>query len=142
MEILGVEVGEWIELGGWVAATVYLVYKGIPKMIQYIDAKYTQKETALKEERDRAERLLSGKDDDIKQLIKDHEERNDRKDKALEILTNQLLKESEQNRLIAEKCISAIAEVRTDLVPLRDLNNQLSRQVDIMTTLITKIEAL
>lgn len=123
------------------SAVVYLVKGGLPQIIAYLDKKNEAKEAEIKELNRIHDEKIAAKDAAITEMIREHEARNDRKDKALEVLTNQVLRESEQNRIIAEKAINAISEIRSEVIPLRELNANLSNHIIKVNELIEIVNA-
>lgn len=129
MEFQGIDFQNITLTGAALLAVYFLIKLAIPKIVAYLDKKVKEKEDALIALADKHDRKIELKDESINRLIKDHEERSDRKDKALEVLTGQVLKESQQNRELNARAVNAIAEFKTELIPLREYRSLASEQL-------------
>ena len=133
------DVLEWVKLGGWAASTIYLVTKGIPQMFDYMDKRNKEKDLALSKEQARYDRDIKEKDGAIHKLIQDHEQRNDRKDKQITLLTEQVIKESEENRKVVERAINSMASFRAEMPPLVEIGGVLKDQISRVNILIEEV---
>ena len=133
------DVLEWVKLGGWAASTIYLVTKGIPQMFDYMDKRNKEKDLALSKEQARYDRDIKEKDSAIHKLIQDHEQRNDRKDKQITLLTDQVIKESEENRKVVERAINGMASFKAEMPPLIEIGGVLKDQISRVNTLIEEV---
>jgi len=135
-----VDVLEWVKLGGWAASTIYLVTKGIPQMFEYMDKRNKEKDAALSKEQERYDRDIKEKDAAIHKLIQDHESRNDRKDKQITLLTDQVIKESEENRKVVERAINSMASFKAQMPPLIEIRGVLKDQISRVNELIIEVK--
>jgi hypothetical protein len=129
MDFQGIDIQN-ITLTTALLITVYFLVRFFtPKVVEFLEKKAQEKEEALKELTAIHDKKMEVKDQALFKMIKDHEERSDKKDDALQVLTKQVLRESEQNREIYNIAINAIAEVRTEIIPLREFRQVLAEQV-------------
>ena len=135
-----VDVLEWVKLGGWAASTIFLVTKGIPQMFGYMDKRNKERDEARRRKQERYDREIEEKDAAIQKLSRDHESRNDKKDAQITLLTEQVIKESEENRKVVERAINGMASLSAEMPPLVEIQGVLKHQIAMVNALTDEIK--
>jgi len=139
MSDLGVQ--EWTVTGILLAGIIYLARAFFPAAIKKIEEKDAEKLLALEKLQQRHDQQMQERDSAFKSMMDQHEARMDRVEVSNASLIEQVIKESNLNRMVAEKAINALQgnslekrmleETRSRIEPILERSMQIIEEYEL-----------